>query len=57
MSEDVSKTQTSLLPEPDLDDVARQLELEPFTEDIRNELRVAARRLYLSSKSLWFLRS
>lgn len=50
MSEDVSETQTSLFPESDLDDIARLLELEPFTEDIRNELRVAARRYTLDQK-------
>lgn len=50
MSEDVSETQTSLLPDSDLDDIARQLEFEPFTENVRNELRIAARRYALDQK-------
>jgi len=50
MSEDVSETQSSVLPDSDLDDIARQLELGPFTGNVRNELRVAARRYALDQK-------
>jgi|TARA_R100001198_G_C5199189_1_gene188860 hypothetical protein len=50
MPEDVSENQTSLLPDSDLDDIARQFEFEPFTEHVRNELRVVARRYVLDQK-------
>lgn len=50
MSEDASETQASLLPDSDLDDIARQLEFEPFVQNVRNELRVAARRYALDQK-------
>lgn len=55
MSEEASERQS--LPEPEsalstsvLDDIACQLELEPFAEDIRNELRIAVRRYALDQK-------
>ena len=50
MPKGVSETQASLLPDSDLNDIASQLELEPFTENVRNELRVAARRYTLDQK-------
>jgi hypothetical protein len=55
MSEEASERQPLLEPESNLsdsalDDIADQLGLEPFTEGVRNELRIAVRRYALDQK-------